>query len=282
MVVPCGRCIGCRLDRSRDWATRIANEASLHECNSFLTLTYDDEHLPDDYSVRVRDLQLFMKRLRKAISPTKCRFFACGEYGEENGRPHYHVILFGYDFPDGVPWRKSKTGFIIRRSAQLEQLWPFGYSEVGTVTSASGGYVARYVLKKVGGVAADEHYQRLHPLTGEICWVSPEFAVMSTKPGIGRDWFERYEKDAFPSDFLVVDGKKVPIPKYYGKQLKDRYENEGSDPTRLVPVDDLKPITRKRKVKARENAENSTPERLNVRHESAQLKQARFTRDLGE
>lgn len=282
MVVPCGRCIGCRLDRSRDWATRIANEASLHDENSFITLTYSDEHLPDDYSVSIRSLQLFMKRLRKEIAPVKCRFFACGEYGEDNGRPHYHIILFGYGFPDKTPWRQTKNGLVIHRSAELEKLWPYGYSEIGTVTAASGGYVARYVLKKVGGDAASEHYQRLNPLTGEIVWINPEFACMSTRPGIGRDWFNRYERDAFPSDFLVVDGKKVPIPNYYSKQLKDRFKNEGSNSTALVPRDDLDPIKRKRKERAKDHPENSTPERLATREESARLKQARFSRNLDQ
>ncbi|MFN7611381.1 MAG: hypothetical protein ACK5QX_10675, partial [bacterium] len=88
--VPCGRCIGCRLARASQWATRIAHEASLHEANSFLTLTYSNEHLPADLSVDVIALQKFMKRLRKALYPAPVRFVACGEYGENTLRPHYH------------------------------------------------------------------------------------------------------------------------------------------------------------------------------------------------
>lgn len=146
------------MDRARDWGTRIAHEATLHEASSFLTLTYRDESLPLDGGLEVRAVQLFLKRLRKKLEPARVRFYACGEYGDSNARPHYHILLFGYDFPDKTVWRKSSSGFLLYRSKILEELWPFGHSEIGSVTPATGAYVARYCLKKVTGPPADDHY----------------------------------------------------------------------------------------------------------------------------
>lgn len=289
LTVPCGRCVGCRMDRQRDWSTRIAHEASLYDENSFLTLTYSDEFLPEDYSVSARPLQLFMKRLRKAISPVKIRFFACGEYGDDNGRPHFHAIIFGFGFPDKTPWRKSASGHVCYRSALLEKCWsdpnsekPLGHCEIGTVTRESGGYVARYVLKKVGGRLAPDHYQRVHSVTGELCWVNPEFMVCSTRPGIGSGWFDKYASDAFPSDFVVLDGSKVPVPRYYEKQIAGRSELAGSGERPLVSVDDAIVMRRKRlpgKFDPR-NIANRTDERLATREECLNLKIQRLERDL--
>lgn len=280
MKVACGRCQGCRMAKSASWAIRIEHEASLHEANMFLTLTFSDEHLPDDYSVHVRDVQLFMKRLRKSIEPKRVRYFAVGEYGEQSLRPHYHIIIFGHRFDDLKLLRTSNTGFPCYTSDTLSALWPFGLHEIGTVTAQSGGYVARYSMKKVGGSMSLNHYQRLNPYTGEIVGVQPEFACMSTHPGIGNGWFERFERDCFPSDFLITDGRKVPVPEFYKRKLRDRFNNAGSDPACLVPKDDLYPIRQKRRAGARANAHNSTPERLAVREEIAQLRAERLKREL--
>ena len=106
--VPCGRCIGCRLDKARDWALRCNHEASLYSAglnNCFLTLTYDDAHLPKDHSLKKIHFRKFIRALRKKTKQ-KIRYYMCGEYGnatEANNwiaRPHYHAILFGYQFPD--------------------------------------------------------------------------------------------------------------------------------------------------------------------------------------
>lgn len=275
------------MDRSRDWATRIAHEASLHEENSFLTLTYSDASLPDDYSVSARPLQLFMKRLRRAIAPMRCRFFACGEYGDDNGRPHYHAIIFGFGFPDRTVWRKSNSGHLLYRSALLERCWwnldrdePLGHCEIGTVNRQSGGYVARYVIKKIGGDAAVDHYQRVHPVTGELCWVNPEFSVCSTRPGIGHAWYEKYKSDAFPSDFVVHDGQKVSVPRYYTRKLKAEHKATILDPYTLVPKDEFSNLRRKRQANAVKHAEDNTDERLAVRSECAQLRLDRLKREL--
>lgn len=265
LQIPCGQCIGCRMSKADEWATRLMHEAQMHASSSFLTLTFSDENLPEDGSVRVRDVQLFMKRLRKHLGHSRVRFFACGEYGDNGDRPHYHVILYGYEFPDRYPWRKSSSGYVCYRSETLERLWPFGHAEVGSVTRESVGYVARYVLKKITGDQADEHYVRINPFTGELRQVSREFVTMSNRPGIGHDWYVLYSGDAFPSDFVVVDGQKKPVPRYYKKKLEE--------------MEALR-VTAKRKKRARQHADNQTPERLAVREEIQQRRVERLKREI--
>lgn len=263
MSVPCNQCIGCRLDKARDWATRIHHEAQLHADNAFITLTYSPEHLPEDLSVSVREMQLFMKRLRKAVG--KVRFFGAGEYGSDLCRPHYHVLIFGYAFPDRVLWRQTPAGHLTYRSPLLEKLWPFGFSEIGNVTHQSAGYVARYVTKKVTGDRADDHYTRVSPYTGEFLQLRPEFICMSNRPGIGGAWYDQFSGDAFPSDFLIVEGKRVPVPRYYKKKLDEAAALR---------------VTAKRKLEAFKHADNNTPERLAVREELTNLRIVNLTRDF--
>jgi hypothetical protein len=182
--ISCGQCIGCRLERSRQWAIRCMHEASLHEENSFITLTFSPEHLvarDNPWSLDVRDWQLFMKRLRKRTGK-KIRFYHCGEYGELHKRPHYHACLFGYDFPDKRLWRVV-NGQRLYTSYFLQELWPYGFSTIGTVTFESAAYVARYIMKKVSGKNADDYYQWFDDETGEIFDRHPEYTTMSRRPG---------------------------------------------------------------------------------------------------
>lgn len=247
---------------------RLQHEATLHEAKSFLTLTYSDQWLPDDYSLDPKALQDFVKRLRYHAGNNKVRFFACGEYGDEGGRPHYHLIVFGEDFiDDRVPFRKTGTGHVTYISPKLQKLWPFGFSEIGNVTLESSGYVARYIMKKVTGEAAADHYRRVHPLTGELVTVSPEFITMSKKPGIGAGWFDSFHGDCFPSDFVVVQGRKYPVPRYYLKKLDD--EAAGV-------------VVFKRKKESWLRKEDNTPDRLAVREELALRKTQTLRRELDE
>ncbi|AXH75345.1 MAG: replication initiator protein [Microviridae sp.] len=236
--LPCAQCIGCRLDRAREWSVRCLHEAKLHEQNSFITLTYNDENLPTGNTLVYRDYQLFMKRLRKITPPV--RFFMCGEYGEGTARPHYHAIIFGYQFPDLQYWGTSPTGHPVYRSSQLEQLWTLGNSLIGNVTKQSAGYVARYCMKKVTGDLADEHYKGR----------TPEFAHMSLKPGIGANFFRKFTSDILPNDYVIEDGYKIPVPKYYDKLYKGN---------------DIEDIKWKREQYAQKFAQNNTPERLTAR-----------------
>ena len=211
--LPCGRCIGCRLERSRQWALRCVLEAKSHEENCFITLTYNDEHLPKNLSLLPRDLTLFFKRLRKSLGDKKIRYFACGEYGEKNKRPHYHAIIFGHDFKDRQCMFNADTFSAVGVSVELADLWPFGFSSVGDMTFESAAYVARYCLKKYYGDPAKvkEHY-------GDRV---PEFVVMSRHPGIAANWFDKYGlSDVAPYDQCICRGKVCKPPRYFDKLLE--------------------------------------------------------------
>jgi hypothetical protein len=187
----------------------------MHENNCFVTLTYNQENLPEDWSLNYRDYQLFMKRLRK-YTKQKIRFYMCGEYGEENFRPHYHAILFGYMPDDLEVIGCNHMNQKLYKSPFLEKTWGKGFVTIGEVTFQSAAYVARYCMKKITGEEAEEHYKRVIPDTGEIVQVKPEFSCMSRKPGIGKPWFDKYMSDVFPHDYCVnADGKKVKTPNYY-------------------------------------------------------------------
>jgi hypothetical protein len=223
--LPCGRCIGCRLEYSRQWATRIMHEASLHQANSFITLTYDYDHLPWDGSLNKTHFQKFMKRLRKRIG-VPIKYYHCGEYGEKDNRPHYHACIFGYDFPDRSLWQVFDDR-AIDNSALLSDVWGQGFVSVGDLTFESAAYVARYCVKKINGSLREKPdpktglrpYDRVHQQTGEIIEVEPEYATMSrggrNGRGIGYDWFDRFNGDVFPSDEVIVNGFATKPPRYY-------------------------------------------------------------------
>lgn len=253
--LPCGQCIGCRLERSRQWAIRISHEASLYEDNCFLTLTYSDENLPPDGSLRVEDFQNFMKRLRKEFSDKKIRFFHCGEYGEKYGRPHYHACIFNLDFADKYLHRQRGDNDVYR-SETLEKLWTSGNSEIGSLTFESAAYVARYITKKVTGPLAHLVYDEVDYSTGEVLReLKPEYVTMSRRPGIGRAWFEKFRSDVFPHDRCVVKGKQMKVPKAYNSY----FDLES-------PLDYAK-VRAQREIAASKHEENNTWDRLRVREE---------------
>jgi len=214
--------MGCKLERSRQWSVRMMHESKLYEENCFLTLTYSDQTVPQDFSLNLRHLQLFIKRLRKSLRHRKIRFYACGEYGDLFGRPHYHAIIFNFDFPDKKPFKliNDKTHYL---STKLTNLWQLGHCTTAEVTPQSCAYVARYVTKKLNN--KDEYganrYYRLSPIDGVMHQVKPEFAVMSRRPGIGRQYVEQFKSDFYPSGFIIVDGVKQAPPRYYVDQLTE-------------------------------------------------------------
>lgn len=197
------------------------HEAKMYDQNAFITLTYDPEKLPADYSLDLRHWQLFMKRLRKSLRQ-RLRFFACGEYGEENGRPHYHAIIFNHQFPD-LKHYKTINDQQLFTSTTLTNLWQLGHCTTGSVTFQSAGYVSRYCTKKINGddVVALQNYYRFSPVDREWHFVKPEFAVMSRRPGIGHTWLQEFRSDVFPSGFIVVNGVKQSLPRYYVSQLSE-------------------------------------------------------------
>jgi hypothetical protein len=206
--IPCGQCIGCRLERSRQWAVRCVHEASLHERNCFITLTYDPDHLPENGTLVMEHFQLFMKRLRKEFG-AGIRFFHCGEYGEKQGRPHYHAALFNFDFPDKVFLRRTPRGDVCWSSASLQRLWGKGRTELGSLTFESAAYIARYITKKQLGKGAQAHYEGR----------KPEYTTMSRKPGIGKGWLEKWTADVYPVDRVVLKrgGRMIEMrpPRFY-------------------------------------------------------------------
>lgn len=209
MSLPCGQCIGCRLEYARQWAVRCVHEASLYEDNCFISLTYSPDELPDGNSLVKKHHQDFLKRLRDRYSGYLIRFFHCGEYGEKFSRPHYHTLLFNFDFKDKVYW-KTENGFPVYRSEELDKLWGKGMCVIGSFTFESAGYVARYCTKKVNGFYKNDYYD------GRL----PEYPTMSLKPGIGYNWYEKWRSDCYPSDFIVVNGVKCKPPRYYDKLLE--------------------------------------------------------------
>lgn len=228
-VLPCGKCIGCRLQYSKSWAMRCMDEAQMYERNCMLTLTYDDEHLPEDGSLDVGVFQNFMKRLRKAYG-SGIRYFHCGEYGGRLGRPHYHALLFNHDFDDKVLY-SVRNGNQVFTSKALDQIWQNGFSLIGSVTFASAAYVARYVTKKA--TDSDNRETFVDESTGRRMLVdkvtgvvkADEYVTMSRgckklgTGGIGYDWYRKYRSDVYPEDFKVVNGSKCRPPRFYDNLL---------------------------------------------------------------
>lgn len=212
MQLPCGKCIGCRKRRAKEWAVRAMHESKLHEHCSFVTLTYDDEHLPKDGSLVPRDLTLFLKKLRERqrydsrVLGKRLRYLACGEYGDNSGRPHYHGLLFGCGFSD-----KVSIGKDLFDSPVLKDVWKKGNVSVGSVTPRSCMYVASYSVKKLG-------VSQYCSVDGVV--LEPPFLRCSSRPGIGLPWLLRFEHD-LSQGHVVVHGDKNAIPRYYQKKMKE-------------------------------------------------------------
>lgn len=189
LAVPCGKCHGCRADQSLMWSIRGYHESTLHEQNSFLTLTYDDDHIPADGKIDKRHLQLFFKSLRR--DGTKIRYIACGEYGGQTRRPHYHAIIFGKDWlENSVP--VSETMYTHKA---LADAWGKGFITVAPVTMASICYVCGYVNKKIDD--------------------TDTFNLMSRRPGIGHKWLDLYRDDIIRTGVVSIDGQAYQVPKRY-------------------------------------------------------------------
>lgn len=228
LELPCGQCIGCRLERSRQWAIRCMHEASLYDRNCFLTLTYDQEHLPTDLSLDKSHFQKFMKRLRRRFFASKekpIRYFMCGEYGEAKGRPHYHAILFNYDFNDKL-FYSERGGQKLYESNTLESIWGLGNCMIGSVTFESAAYVASYCTQTVTGAAADKAYRLYDSTTGETWRRQPEYAEMSRNPGIGAPWLHKYVTDIYPKGECLTRGRMGKPPRYYDNIFRRDYDKD--------------------------------------------------------
>lgn len=191
-MVPCGRCLACRMNKARSWGVRIMHEVKSSDASCFVTLTYSDENLPKDGSLSVEHCQKFLKRLRKNVG-VKVRYFLGGEYGEKRDRPHYHVIFFGLGPESRV---------------EIDKAWGLGHVWIGHVTVDSANYVAGYTLKKLSGERVAEYKGR-----------KPEFGLMSRRPGIGHDYLDRFGGFLKNNGFCVVKGNKVAMPRYYSERV---------------------------------------------------------------
>jgi len=229
------------------------HEKRMHRLSCFLSLTYDDEFLPEGGTLVKRDLQLFMKRLRKRFGDG-IRFYGCGEYGGRSLRPHYHLLLFNFDFPDKKVYKRDERGGYLYTSGACEELWAFGYNVIGSVDFNSCAYVARYICDKLDGDRVEEYGGR-----------APEFSVMSRRPGIGTGWFEKYGRETYLHDSVIMNGREVLPPRFYDMKLDDEV---------------LKGIKRERKLKALKNFADNTVDRRIVKEQVVLRNLARMKRDV--
>lgn len=312
MTIKCRKCEGCRFDHSREWAVKILHEAQMFgEENSFITLTYNQRKIPADLSLDyLGHWTLFLKRLRKYIYADygkRIRFYMVGEYGSVNMRPHYHAIIFGFDFPDKYQYLE-RVGNVICRSPLLERAWTdpkdklsFGYSSVGSVSFASAAYVARYNMKKLIGSEFDgfdeyinsdgevlvrpalsKRYLRTCPISGVDYFVEPERSLMSRQPGLAKSWFDQYAMSDIYSaidngnglvykDHTHTDnGMIIRPPRYYDELLKKFNFSMYED------------IKRSRTEFMLDHADELTPDILRQRRECLLEKLKYKTRNIGD
>jgi len=241
----------------------------MHTKNSFLTLTYSPENMPKDGSLNVKHWQLFAKRLRKKIGPF--RYFHCGEYGEENGRPHYHACVFGVDFSGDRRIHQIKNENKLYKSKLLEDTWALGFCTIGELTYESAAYVARYIMKKISPGHDDnskEKYREAYERTdknGNKYMLTPEYVTMSRNKGIGTTWFQKYKTDIYPEDEVIIAGRRFRPPRFYDDKLEEQ---------------ELKNIKTKRQIAVRKKGKDLTPERLLVREKVHEQKNKRLERLL--
>lgn len=235
----CGQCSGCRYRRRMDWAIRLEHEAKLHPDAIFLTLTYDDENLPHGGSLFHDHISDFVRALRQKLKRKRIeatiRYFGVGEYGGELGRPHYHVILFGW-FPPDVRLAYVKRNFS-RYSPEFQAMfgaegikhyssdiissvWAKGMAHFSTVSPATMQYVTKFHIDKVTGDKAVDFYQS--SIGDEVYSLEPETARMSRMPGLGTGWIEKYWRDVYPRGHLITrNGVPFAPPKFYDRWLED-------------------------------------------------------------
>lgn len=196
LEVPCGKCALCKKKKAHEWSMRCLHELSGFEQNVFITLTYDEQHIPEGQSLRKTDLQKFFKRLRKRLEERKIRYFACGEYGDQTQRPHYHAIIFGM----GLQYEEQKI---------IQEAWPLGKVHFGMAEPASIRYVAQYINKKFDGELEKTYYFD----NGR----ENQFKVSSL--GIGKNYVDKNAEQIKQQLFCTVQGVKLSLPRYYIERL---------------------------------------------------------------
>lgn len=240
--IRCGKCLSCKSAYAGSWATRLFLESICHAQSSCITLTYNDENLPEYGNINLDHVTSFIRLLRQWYNrkgvPISIKYFGGAEYGSDKGRPHYHVIVYGYYPEDAYYWRRKK---VVRyyRSPTLEKLWKKGNVEFASVTPAACSYVANYCLKKLKGSEGQEYYHENGSpdlITGEWIDKIPETARMSK--GIGKSFYDQFRDQIYPADFVVVSGRKRPVPRYFDKLL------EKEDPVFYQTIKDRRLVVR--------------------------------------
>ena len=213
--LPCGKCAGCKAQYRQDWSTRCYCEAKARETSCMINLTYKTNHFPGGKPhVSKEDIRGFIKRLRRAVDRrkpgTRISYLVVSEYGPKTGRPHYHGIIFGWEFPDieldPEPTQKGNRMF---KSELCERIWKKGRCRIGT---ADTGEAAKYCMDYLGKESSQ--------------WIGvdgrpDQFKMQSTCPAIGRTYYERWGKDIYPDDFIVIDGIKTPVPRVFDKWYEE-------------------------------------------------------------
>lgn len=287
--LPCGRCIGCKMERARQWGVRCMHEKRMSSSSCFITLTYNDDCLPPGGTLVKRDIQLFLKRLHNRLLRSRgvgIRYFLGAEYGEHNARPHYHALIFNYDFPDKRPHAKSANGDVVYTSAELAELWPHGFNTIGEVTAESAVYCAKYALKKVSGKQREAGHYVVYDADGLVFEREPEFAFMSRNPGIGGEYYEKFGQEVRDHDSVVIDGRECKPPRFYDERTKrvdsaafdDLQRRRGFERLRDERIKSR--LARKRKKLALAQKDDNTPERLSVKERIAIINATKKERKL--
>ncbi|AXQ65723.1 MAG: replication initiator protein [Microviridae sp.] len=304
LTIPCNKCTGCRTEHSRQWAMRLVHEKKHQEeveknRTVFITLTYNDDYLPQSGTLIKKDFQKFIKRLRHQLKKIPgwqppLRYYAAGEYGEKSSRPHYHAILYNCPL-DRLQTFKKKGHKPLNTSKILSKAWSqyikptkenpkekfisMGFTSWGEVTFNSAAYVANYVQKKINGQQKDLHYKRhydvnkngefiMHSKGKRTLQLQQEFALMSRKPGIASDWLTLHKDDVYPSDFITMNGIKMKPPKSYDRIYERTHKEE---------MDIIKEL---RKESLEQSAHLRTPEALKYQEQKHKRRMSLYKRKI--
>ena len=197
---PCGRCVACKIQRTSQWTLRLMHELDYHNTSSFVTLTYDEAHVPDE--LKPKHLQDFFKRLRSHNVDRRIKYYACGEYGETFGRPHYHIIMYGIG---------------VKEKEVIQDSWHFGFVKLGTVTPQSIRYVVSYIMDKEQSIAMSEFVGKKQP------------PFQRSSQGLGKQWLLENKEEVLKSLVIKSKGKELSLPKYYWNLIRDDVDDKTLD-----------------------------------------------------
>jgi hypothetical protein len=280
LALPCGQCMGCKIEKSKQWAVRIMHESQMHEDNCVVTFTFEQTSETLNYD----PLQAFTKRARK--KHPEIRYFHAGEYGETYSRPHYHSIIFGQGFRDRTYLKKTKRGSIQYTSKELTTIWEggrgwneklkAGTASVSDLNYDAATYIAGYITKKLNGNGSTKYLDIYDPETGEIIERQKEHAHMSLKPAIGLTWLQKNWREV-SNGTTVMNGTEILIPKYYRDWFNDDKKTKG-----IVPEKELQQIriNIEEQLLTKIKEESQTWQRREAREKIQRSRNKIYTRDI--